>query len=158
LLAAMHPPVDRMQLVAKLDETAHYDAVDYALGTNRWASGATEPQGYVHIESFRLDGTTSVWRFAIGDALLEKRVWMRHGENTTCVQYSMLRGSQSIELELRTFINYRDFHSNTHAGDWRMKIDAVPNGLQVTAFEGAIPFYLPSAGASRTAAWWPVIF
>jgi len=147
LVAAMHPPVDRMLLVAKLDETARYDAVDYALGTNRWASGAIEPQGYVHIEHFRLDGTTPVWRFAIGDALLEKRVWMRHGENTTYVQYTMLRGTQFMELELRTFINYRDFHSNTHAGDWRMKIDAVKSGLRVTAFEGAIPFYLLSANA-----------
>jgi len=147
LVAAMHPPVDRMQLVAKLDETAHYDAVDYALGANRWASGATEPQGYVHIESFRLEGASPLWRFAVGDALLEKRVWMRHGENTTYVQYTMLRGTQSIELELRTFINYRDFHSNTHAGDWHMKIDAAKSGLQVTAFEGAIPFYLLSANA-----------
>jgi predicted glycogen debranching enzyme len=147
LVAAQHPPVGRMQLVAKVDETVRFDALDYALATNRWASGAIEPQGYVHIESFRLDGNTPVWRFAVGDALLEKRVWMRHGENTTCVQYTMLRGSQSMELELRTFINYRDFHSNTHAGNWRMKIDAVKNGLQITAFDGAIPFYLLSAGA-----------
>ena len=99
-------------------------------------------------KAFRLDGTTPVWRFAIGDALLEKRVWMRHGENTTYVQYAMLRGSQSIELELRTLINYRDFHSNTHAGDWHMKIDVVKNGLQITAFDGAIPFYLLSADAA----------
>jgi predicted glycogen debranching enzyme len=148
LVAALHPPVGRMQLVAKLDEIAHYDGPDYALGTNRWASGAIEPQGYVHIESFRLDGTTPVWRFALGDALLEKRVWMRHGENTTYVQYTMLRGSQPLELELKALINYRDFHSNTHAGDWHMKIDAVKSGLQITAFEGATPFYLLSASAT----------
>jgi predicted glycogen debranching enzyme len=148
LVAALHPPVGRMQLVAKLDETVRYHALNYELATNRWASGAVEPRGYVHIESFRLDGTTPVWRFAIGDALLEKRVWMRHGENTTCVQYTMLRGSQPMELELRTLINYRDFHSNTHAGAWRMKIDAVKNGLQIIAYDGAIPFYLLSAGAT----------
>src|ERR1700730_7622513 len=147
LVAAQHPPVGRMQLVAKVDETVRYDALDYALATNRWASGAIEPRGYVHIESFRLDGTTPVWRFAIGDALLEKRVWMRQGENTTYVQYTMLRGSKSVALELKTFINYRDFHSNTHAGDWHMKIDLVKSGLQITAFEGAIPFYLFSSGA-----------
>jgi predicted glycogen debranching enzyme len=148
LVAAMQPPAGRKQLVAKLDETAHYDARDYALGTNRWASGAIEPQGYVHIESFRLEGTTPVWRFAVGDALLEKCVWMNHGENTTYVQYTMLRGNQSVELELKTYINYRDFHSNTHAGDWHMKIDTSENGLQITAFEGATPFYLLSAGAN----------
>src|ERR1700724_1044842 len=55
LVAALQPPGGRVQLVAKLDETVRYDALDYALGTNRWASGAIEPQGYVHIESFRLD-------------------------------------------------------------------------------------------------------
>jgi predicted glycogen debranching enzyme len=148
LVAALQPPVGRMQLVVKLDEIARYDGADYALGTNRWGSGAIEPHGHVHIESFRLEGTMPVWRFAIGDAILEKRVWMRHGENTTYVQYTMLRGSQSMELELRTLINYRDFHSNTHAGDWRMKIDAVKSGLQVTAFDGAIPFYLLSADAN----------
>jgi predicted glycogen debranching enzyme len=148
LVAALHPPVGRMQLVAKLDEIVRYDAAEYALGTNRWASGAIEPQGYVHIESFRLDGTTPVWRFAVGDALLEKRVWMCHGENTTYVQYTMLRGSQSVELRLRTLISYRDFHSNIHAGDWHMKIDAIKNGLQITAFDGAIPFYLLSKDAA----------
>jgi predicted glycogen debranching enzyme len=147
LVAALQPPVGRMQLVAKLDEAAHYDAADYALGTNLWASGVIEPQGYVHIENFRLDGTAPVWRFAISDALLEKRVWMSHGENTTYVQYTMLRGSQSLELELRTLINYRDFHSNTHAGDWCMKIDAVQNGVRITAFQDAIPFYLLSSDA-----------
>ena len=147
LVAALQPPVGRMQLVAKLDEIARYDGADYALGTNRWGGGAIEPQGYVHIESFRLEGTMPVWRFAIGDAILEKRVWMRHGENTTYVQYTQLRGSQSMGLELRTLINYRDFHSNTHAGDWRMKIDAVKSGLQISAFDGAIPFYLLSPDA-----------
>ena len=147
LVAALQPPVGRMQLVAKFDEIAGYDGADYALGTNRWASGTIEPHGYVHIESFRLEGTMPVWRFAIGDAILEKRIWMLHGENTTHVQYTLLRGSQSMELELRTLINYRDFHSNTHAGDWRMKIDAVKSGLQITAFDGATPFYLLSANA-----------
>jgi predicted glycogen debranching enzyme len=147
LVAALQPPVGRMQFVAKMDETVHYDAVDYALGTNRWGSGAIEPHGYVHIESFRLDGTMPVWRFAIGDAILEKRVWMRHGENTTYVQYTLLRGSQSMELELRPLINYRDFHFNTHAGDWLMKIDAVKSGLRISASDGGIPFYLLSADA-----------
>src|ERR1700722_11653978 len=147
LVAALQPPVGRMQLVAKFDEIAGYDGADYALGTNRWASGTIEPHGYVHIESFRPEGTMPVWRFAIGDAILEKRVWMLHGENTTYVQYTLLRGSQPMGLELRTLINYRDFHSNTHAGDWRMKIDAGKSGLQVTAFDGATPFYLLSANA-----------
>ena len=148
LVAALDLPVGRTQLVAKLDETAHYDGSDYALATNRWESGAVEPHGYLNIESFRLDGTTPVWRFEIADALIEKRVWMQHGENTTYVRYTLLRGSSPLELQIKAFVNYRDFHSSTHAGDWRMKIDTLKNGVQITAFEGATPFYLLSAQAT----------
>jgi predicted glycogen debranching enzyme len=148
LVAALNPPVGRMQLVAKLDETARYDGTDYALATNRWESGAIEPMGYLNIESFRLDRTTPVWRFAIADAAVEKRIWMQNGENTTYVQYTLLRSSKPVELEIKSFVNYRDFHSSTHAGNWQMQIDALKSGVQITAFEGATPFYLLSAEAA----------
>jgi predicted glycogen debranching enzyme len=147
LIAAFHPPLGRTQLVAKLEETASYDGRDYALATNRWVSGTVEPQGYLSIESFRLEGTTPVWRFALADALLEKRIWMRQDENTTYVQYSLLRGSGSVRLAAKALVNYRDFHSSTHASDWRMKIESVERGVQITAYEGAVPFYLLSADA-----------
>src|SRR6266849_1597106 len=147
LVAALHPPVGRTQLVAKLDETVHYAGIDYALATNRWLSGAVEPKGYLNVESFRLEGTTPIWQFALGDALVEKRIWMSQGENTTYVQYTLLRGGQSLELEVRALVNYRDFHSSTHAGDWQMKVEPIEEGVQINAFDGATPFYLLSAEA-----------
>src|SRR5215470_13284900 len=147
LVAALHPPVGRTQLVAKLEETATYDGSDYKLATNRWASGAVEPKGYLNIENFRLEGTIPVWRFALADALLEKRIWMRQGENTTYVQYSLVRGNSPLHLAVKALVNYRDFHSSTHAGDWRMRVEAAENGVQVTAFDGAARFYLLSANA-----------
>jgi len=147
LLAALKPPVGRTQLVAKLEETAQYGGSDFALGTNRWASGAVEPKGYLNIESFHLEGTMPVWRFAFSDALLEKRVWMRQGENTTYVQYSLLRASRPLHLIVQVLVNYRDFHSTTHAGDWRMRVEAADNGLRIAAFDDAIPFYLLGANA-----------
>jgi predicted glycogen debranching enzyme len=147
LIAALHPPVGRTLLVAKLEETATHSGMEYALATNRWVSGAIEPKGYLIIESFRLESTTPVWRFAIGDALLEKRIWMRQGENTTYVQYSLLSANGPVRLLVKAVVNYRDFHSSTHGGDWRMKIAPVQNGVQVTAFDRARPFYLLSAHA-----------
>ena len=148
LVAALQPPVGRTQLVAKLDETVRYDGADYDLATNRWVSGAIEPKGYVNIESFRLDGTSPVWRFAFGDALLEKRIWMRPGENTTYVQYTLLRAAGPATLEMKALVNYRDFHSSTHAGDWQMNVTRFERGVQVTAFDGAVPFYLLSPNAT----------
>src|SRR5271166_1301704 len=101
LFAALQPPVGRTLLVSKLDETVHYDGPDYELATNRWLSGAVEPKGYLNIESFRLEGTTPVWTFAVGDALLEKRIWMQQGENSTFVQYTLVKASGPMALRLK---------------------------------------------------------
>jgi predicted glycogen debranching enzyme len=148
LVAALLPPLGRTQLVAKLDETVRVGGNDFALTTNHWASGAVDPRGYSHIESFHLSGRVPVWRFSIGDALLEKRIWMRHGENTTYVQYTVLKSSSPVELRMKALVNYRDFHSVTHAGDWRMAIVPVNRGAKITAFDGATPFYILGAEAS----------
>jgi predicted glycogen debranching enzyme len=148
LIAALDPPVGRTQLVTKVEEVVEYGGASYSLATNRWTSGAIEPRGYVHIQSFRLDGATPVWLFALGDALLEKKIWMRQGENTTYVHYRMLRGSQPVHLRVAALVNYRDYHSTTHAGNWQMHIGVVPNGLEVKAFDGAVSFRLFSGKGS----------
>src|ERR1700758_4070929 len=62
LFSALHPPGGGTQMVAKFDETASYNGLEYPLSTNRRVSGAVEPKGYLNIESFQLDGTTPVWR------------------------------------------------------------------------------------------------
>ena len=148
LVAALHPPVGRTQLVSAIDEIAHYAGADFSLATHRWASGAVEPQGFLLLEDFHLEGTTPVWTYALADALLEKRIWMRQGENTTFIQYSLVRGDNAIEMELKALVNYRDFHSLTHGGDWKMNISAVEQGVKVVPFEGATPFYLKSPTAT----------
>jgi len=148
LIATLKPPLGRTLLVAKLEELAEYDGRTYALSANRWSGGAVDPQGFREIEAFRLEGTTPVWTFACADALLEKRIWMQPGANSTYVEYRLIRGSRPMGLQLRALVNYRDYHGSTHAGDWQMNIEPVERGLRVTAFDGATPFYLLSAAAS----------
>jgi predicted glycogen debranching enzyme len=148
LLAALQPPLGRTHLVAALDETVRYADATFALATHRWASGAVDPQGFHYLESFRLEGATPVWSYALADALLEKRVWMAQGENTTYIHYTLSRASGPLEIELKALVNYRDFHSLTHAADWHMKIAPIEDGLMVLPFDTAIPFFLKSAQAS----------
>jgi len=142
LVAALKPPLGRTLLLTKLDETARYDERLYPLCTNRWANGTVEPQGYRHIERFQLEGTIPVWRFACGDALLEKRVWMQPGVNTTYVRYDLCRATRPLALTIKALVNYRNHHGNTQAGNWQMKIDPIEHGVLVSAFAGAMPLYL----------------
>ena len=150
LIAALEPPVRRTMLVNGLDETVRYRGTVHSLATNHWTSGFVSPSGYLQIEGFHLEGSKPVWRFALAEALLERRVWMKQGENTTYVQYSLLRGNNPIELDAKVLVNYRDFHNTTQAQDWRMDIEPVQHGLRVKAFEGAVPLFLKSATGNWT--------
>lgn len=150
LIAALQPPLGRTLLVTKLDETAEYDGIYpesgrfYPLFNNRWSSGTVEPNGHHHLNRFHLEGTTPVWTFACANALLEKRIWMQPGANTTYVQYRLARATGPLTLEAKTFINYRDYHSTTMMNEWQPRITAVSNGLHISMFNGATPFSLLS--------------
>ncbi|MBD2409551.1 glycogen debranching protein [Nostoc calcicola FACHB-389] len=143
LVAALQPPLGRTLLLTKLDEMALYGDRSYSLNSNRWADGTVSPHGYEHIERFSLEGTVPLWRFAVADALLEKRIWMQQGANTTYVQYILRRATQPLKLTLKAIVNYRDYHSDTHNNnDWQMSIKQVEQGISVTADPDAVPIYL----------------
>jgi predicted glycogen debranching enzyme len=148
LVAALAPPQQRTLLVAKIEEIVRGAGGECALGVDRWADGAIAPQGQRYLDSLRLEGTLPVWTYLCSGARLEKRLWMQHGANTTFVRYQLDSAPGPVELEVKVLVNDRDFHSLTRAGDWRMRIEAVERGVSVTAFHGAVPFYLRSAEAT----------
>lgn len=156
LIAALNPPLGRTLMLTKLDEIALYGEQTYALHTNRWADGVVNPQGYEQIEQFFQEGTTPVWQFAVGDAVLEKRIWMQQGANTTYVQYRLRCATQPLMLTVKALVNYRDYHGNTQANGWRMNVEQVDRGIYIQAYPGATPMYLLSqtANVSFTHDWY----
>ncbi len=140
LIAALRPPLGRTLLVTKLEESATYAGQTYALSSDLWANGAVQPQGYQYLEHFYLDGSIPVWIYAIGDALLEKRIWMQPGENTTYIRYRCLRASAaSVHLALRLLVNARDYHGITHANQ-------APE-ISIDDYPGGVHFHSPAAPA-----------
>jgi predicted glycogen debranching enzyme len=131
LIAALKPPVGRTLLLTKLDERVTYDEKNYTLFCNHWANGVIEPQGYLHIERFHLEGTTPVWTFSIGDAQIEKRIWMQPRENTSYIHYHLVRASETLEIEIKMFVNFRNHHDNTSTGDFETNILPVREGIQI---------------------------
>ncbi|MGH7267538.1 MAG: glycogen debranching enzyme N-terminal domain-containing protein, partial [Candidatus Rokuibacteriota bacterium] len=155
LVAALAPPLGRTVLVAKADETVTYGGRTYPLATNRWADGALDPHGYRYLERFWLDGTTPVWTYACADALLEKRVFMDPGANTTYVRYRVLRASAPVGLTVMLLANYRDHHATTRGPGRAMRVEPIPRGVRVSAFDGAQPFVvLTDAAEARAAHTW----
>ncbi|MGF1588448.1 MAG: amylo-alpha-1,6-glucosidase [Pleurocapsa sp.] len=153
LLAALKPPLGITLLLTKLDETVVYGNAAYPLYTNRWADGTIAPHGYKQLERFYLKGTTPVWVYACADALIEKRIWMQQGKNTTYIQYKMLRGSQPLSLSVKALVNYRDRHGHTRNSDRLYEIVNQNQGIKIKAFPDATSLYLSSVKNQGVIAW-----
>ena len=156
LMAALMPPVGRTLLVAKIDETIEYDGIYpqngryYNLHLNRWSNGNIEAEGHCHINRFHLEGTIPVWTYGIANALLEKRIWMEQGANTTYIQYRLARATGPLSFEAKTFVNYRDYHTTSILNSWQPTFTTVPNGISITMYDGAMPISLLSDKATIT--------
>ncbi|MDQ2948688.1 MAG: glycogen debranching enzyme N-terminal domain-containing protein, partial [Acidobacteriota bacterium] len=112
LVAATRPPVGRMVLLSKFEETLIIHGDRYDLSANQYP-GVVHPQGYLKLKGFRLD-PYPIYTYQVNGIEIEKRIFMVHGENTVVVEYSV-NPSVDCQLELRPLIAFRDYHSLTHA-------------------------------------------
>ena len=85
LTAATKPPVGRIVMLSKLEETLVIDGQRYELSTNQYP-GTIHPRGFEYQTGFRLD-PFPVFVYEVEGLIIEKSVFMVHGENTTVVQY-----------------------------------------------------------------------
>jgi predicted glycogen debranching enzyme len=118
LTAATKPPVGRLVLLSKLEETLVIAGRRYELSTNQYP-GAVHPQGFNYQTGFRLD-PFPVFTYEVEGVRLEKSVFMVQGENTVVVQYEIHvppygpATVAELKLEIRPLIAFRDYHGTTH--------------------------------------------
>lgn len=98
LVASQEVSATPQLLLAKIDEEVFFDQRTYYLGTNEYRDGTLNPAGFVHLESFHLEEGFPIFTYHLGGIdgiMLEKRIWMPQGQNTTYIQYRVLRTSLS---------------------------------------------------------------
>ncbi|AFY29503.1 amylo-alpha-1,6-glucosidase [Cyanobium gracile] len=127
LIAALAPPVERTLLVSGLEESVR--------GVDGDAGGC----GRERLVAFALEGSVPRWRYAWGETLLEKRVWMVQGANTTYVSYRLVRGGP-LDLTLTACVQHRSHHGGERP---RLDLVALPMGVEVRP-AAAAPFFLGS--------------
>jgi predicted glycogen debranching enzyme len=142
LVAATKPPVGRMVLLSKVEETLIINGRRHELSANRYP-GVVHPQGYQYLKEFRQD-PFPVFVYQVEDVELEKSVFLVHGENTTVVQYAVRgTGDAPCTLELRPLIAFRDYHNTTHANEaLNPAYETGPGSLKFTPYAGLPPLFL----------------
>ncbi len=143
LVAARNPPVDRVQLVAKLEEDICIGDDCHSLSVNKYADHI-HPEGYYYLSEFTFEDYP-VFYYALGDVTVRKAVCMVHGLNATLVNYQ-IRAKRKGVIDVRPLVNCRSIHGNTHADstDWQLQRKAHQTG-EVMSFYEESPRLLLSA-------------
>jgi predicted glycogen debranching enzyme len=151
LVAAVKPPGDRRLMCVKLDETLSYRGTCYDLATNRWEGGIVAPGGNENIQSFALEGSIPRWQYACADALIEKRIWMEHGANTTYIAYTLISAAEPIRITARAIVDNRVFH-NTGQVARPTNIEVAASRVRILAgASDALPLVLLLSSGKATA-------
>ena len=142
----------------KLEETLFVDGQPFDLSANRYP-GVVHPQGYRYLTNFRLD-PFSIFTYEAAGIVIEKSVFMVHGEDTTVLQYevkSAYRPPTSLRMEIRPLIAFRDYHSMTHEnGALNANVEERPQLAAVTPYAGLPTLYMAHNAAQlrKTGLWY----
>jgi predicted glycogen debranching enzyme len=68
------------------------------------------------LREFRLESGLPVWRFALSDIELEKRLIMPYGQNTVHISYRLASGKEPVLLELRPSMAFRSHEDDVDRG------------------------------------------
>jgi len=116
LVAATRPPLGRMVLLSKFEETLSIDGQKYEISCNQYP-GSVHPAGYKFLTGFRLD-PFPIWTYEAGGYVIEKKLFMVYGEDTAAISWSVKNREEydntQITIELNPLLAFRDHHHLRH--------------------------------------------
>lgn len=106
LVAALPTPIGRTVMLSHLGEWLQLPDRRVVRLTGEERPG--EPYHLPEIlTEFRLETGLPVWRYRIGEIVVEKRILLPYGQNTVHVNYRMTEGGHGARLLLRPRMNFR---------------------------------------------------
>jgi predicted glycogen debranching enzyme len=108
LIAAMSPPVHRMVLLSRVEETVFYDGWPHALACNEYPD-AVHPQGHRLLRAFSAEPFPR-WAYQNEGWTLEKQLRLLKGQNTVVLSYTLMGSAKPVELEVRPLFALRGIH------------------------------------------------
>ncbi len=108
LVAAMTPPVRRMVILSRVEETVIHRGWPHPLGCAEYP-GTMHPEGHQFLQAFNNEAYPR-WGYQGDGWTIVKQVRMLKGRNAVCVRYILLGQTRDIELELRPLFALRGIH------------------------------------------------
>ncbi len=155
LTAATKPPLGRITMLSKFEETLIVNHARFELSSNQYPN-SVDPEGYKYLTSFSL-APFPTWVYEVEGVRVEKSVFMVHGENTTVCQWSVIGDRQAdISIEIKPLISFVDYHALQHeTADFDPKYDISENLVTIKPYSDMPPLYFASnAGRVEDTGFW----
>ncbi|MBX3291118.1 MAG: glycogen debranching enzyme family protein [Acidobacteria bacterium] len=108
LTAAAKPPLGRITMLSKFEETLWIGSDAFELSANRYPE-KIHPQGYEFLKAFQLDPFPK-WTYEVNGLRLVKSVFMVHGINSAVCRWQLETPDADARLELRPLVSFTDYH------------------------------------------------
>ena len=109
---ATEPPLGRITMLSKLEETLYIDDKPFELSANQYP-GKIHPQGFQFLQTFRLE-PFPIWTYEVEGIRLEKKIFMAHGTNAVVCRWKITRTNRRemrpVSLEIRPLLSFVDYH------------------------------------------------
>jgi predicted glycogen debranching enzyme len=143
LVATGAHPGDRRVGLVSLDPVVTIGTTSWALGVHEWATGAIAPNGHLLLESFTHADGLPVWRWRIGDTVIERRIATAHGRAAVGVVHRLLAGPP-VTLTLNALGTWRDAHGERTAAGPAPTMERTVDGAVIDgAYRVAGPGFTP---------------
>ncbi|MGZ6135235.1 MAG: glycogen debranching enzyme N-terminal domain-containing protein, partial [Myxococcaceae bacterium] len=109
LVASLHPPVQRVVTLARIEETALTADAAVSLSVNQYPN-TLYPDGYTRLQRFAFDDGPA-WTWSVGGVEIERRVLLVPGQQTVVLRYA---STGKVRLRVEPLLAFRDYHGLTH--------------------------------------------
>ncbi|MBB5872819.1 putative glycogen debranching enzyme [Allocatelliglobosispora scoriae] len=131
VVAGQTPAQRRVGLVA-LDPviTTTSTTSGVRLATHEWHDGTVAPRGYELLESFTLHDGLPVWRWRLGETVIERSLAMRHGTSCVAVVDTLIEGGPCT-ISVDALCTWRDAHGERGSGNGALRVESSSGGAVV---------------------------
>ena len=166
LTAAIRPPLGRVTMLSKFEETLTIGDENFELSANQYPN-QIYPNGFKYLKSFRLD-PFPIWTFEVAGIEIEKKLFMVYGENTTIVQYALkedktknqkpkTKNPKPISIQLKPLLSFVDYHHlQRENSDFNPTYQSSENSVEIHPYDEmpALFFSHSAETIEKTSVWY----
>ncbi len=127
---------ERHVLLSSLDVTIVNNDKSFNTGIRKFNGDYYSPKGHKYIDDFETD-IIPVRIYRVGGVILKQERLLVHYEEQLLIRFTVLEASESMKLQIRPFLCFRNIHQLTHANlSANTRVDVIPNGVKAKMYEG----------------------